>query len=394
MHSYSCGDYTTNAGGGPLKIHASARAKIRSAMSDRAETVDMAAVSRADLDAAYRRCAKIARAHYENFPVVSRFLPRASRRSLAAVYAFARAADDFADEGYGPDGPAAAARLAALDAWERRLRDVCVLGAAGEPERSPSIPMEATEAVLSGSGARSRGYAENNTRGALGLKTHPQGRNGAGLAAFVDRGDAGAVFRALGDTIARHRLDPALFLDLLSAFRQDVTTARYERREDLLDYCRRSASPVGRIVLAVHGARDEERAAMSDAICTGLQLANFWQDVGIDAAKERVYLPREDLARYRVDERDLQAGSASAPLCALVLEETAWARSFFLAGRPLLDEAPARIGFHLRLVWLGGMRILEMIEAAGGDVLGRRPSIGAAGATRLMLRALFDGGTM
>lgn len=294
------------------------------------------------LEAAYLRCGEIARAHYENFPVISRFLKKQMRRPLAAVYAFARGADDLADEGYGPGGPSPEERLGALADWEDRLRATCAI-----PRSAPAHRLEQV--------------CED------------------------------AIFLALGDTIWRHDLDPALFVDLLSAFRQDVMVTRYESRHDLIDYCRRSANPVGRIVLAVHGVRDSTSAALSDAICTGLQLANFWQDAGVDNQKNRVYLPREDQARHGVTEADLGAAVASPALRALVLEEARWARAYFESGRPLLDQAPEGLGFHLRLVWHGGMRILELIEAAGGDVLSKRPKLGRGEVARIFFRALAHG---
>lgn len=295
------------------------------------------------LEAAYLRCEEIARSHYENFPVVSRFLSGSARRALAAVYAFARGADDFADEGYGPGGPSSAERLTALDAWERRLREACGLG----QERT----------------------ARSNAMGQ----------------------DAEPVFIALEDTVRRHDLDPGWLLELLSAFRQDVLVSRYGTREELLGYCRRSANPVGRIVLAVHGIRDEASTAASDSICTALQLANFWQDVSVDRTKDRIYLPREDRDRHGVREDDLDAAAASPALRRLILEETAWTRSFFEDGRRLIDDPPAGLGMHLRLIWLGGTRVLEMIEAAEGDVLAVRPKLGRSDIVRLVLRALAYG---
>jgi len=359
------------------------------------------------VEAGYRRCETIARAHYENFPVVSRFLSREARRSLAAVYAFARQADDFADEGYGPGGPTEAERLAALDDWERRLRGACGCPPddakssqtviAAEVPRDPPRAEPGVSATIAGSATPGAGPSVNTAAcGAAGMVVWPAASSpeadvaqvGARGVLAVDPVATGEIFVALGDTVRRHGLDPALFLDLLSAFRQDVVVRRYETREHLLDYCRRSANPVGRIVLGIHGARDARRTGLSDAICTGLQLANFLQDIGIDRRKDRVYLPRVDRERLGVADEDLDGASAPPALRALVLEEAAWTRLFFDAGRALLDEAPGGIGFHLSLVWHGGVRILEMIETTGGDVLGRRPKLGKADILRLLLRAL------
>jgi squalene synthase HpnC len=338
------------------------------------------------VEAGYRRCETIARAHYENFPVASRFLSREARRSLAAVYAFARQADDFADEGYGPGGPSETGRLAALADWERRLRRTC-----GCPADSAKPSQEAIEVGVPLDSLRAGPEGATVIAGTLTSDAGPETATavrGVPCAIAVDPDAADDIFAALGDTVRRHGLDPALFLDLLSAFRQDVVVRRYDTREHLLDYCRRSANPVGRIVLGVHGAGDARRTDLSDAICTGLQLANFLQDVGIDRKKDRVYLPRVDRERFGVAETDLDAESAPPALRALILEEASWTRTFFDRGRALLDEAPGGIGFHLSLVWHGGVRILEMIEATGGDVLGKRPKLGKADILRLLLRAL------
>ena len=360
------------------------------------------------VEACYRRCETIARAHYENFPVVSRFLSREARRSLAAVYAFARQADDFADEGYGPGGPTEAGRLAALDDWERRLREACGCPAGAAKPSHPIISAEVprdppgaepgVSATIAGSATSGAGPSVNTAAcGAAGMVVGPAASSpetdvaqvGARGVLAVDPAAADAIFAALGDTVRRHALNPALFLDLLSAFKQDVVVRRYDTREHLLDYCRRSANPVGRIVLGIHGARDARRAGLSDAICTGLQLANFLQDIGIDRKKDRVYLPRVDRERLGVAEEDLDGASAPPALRALVLDEAAWTRTFFERGRALLDEAPGGIGLHLSLVWHGGVRILEMIEASGGEVLGRRPKLGKADILRLAMRALL-----
>lgn len=316
-------------------------------MSMVARRVDTGGVAPASsLAEAYRACEEIARAHYENFPVVSRLLPKQSRRSLAAVYAFARQADDFADEDYGPSGPTAEARLAAIDDWERRLREAC--GRDGEA-------------------------------------------SGPSLAAATRPGphQAEAVFAALADTIRHHDLDTMPFLDLLSAFRQDVLVSRYPTRADLLDYCRRSANPVGRIVLAIHGEKRAGAMIWSDALCTGLQLTNFWQDIAIDAGKGRVYLPTEACLRHGVSVEELHASSAGPRLRALVLEEVSWAREHFENAVPLLRAAPSSLRFHLRIVWQGGARILDKIRESGGDVLAVRPRLVRSDWVRILLRALI-----
>ena len=190
------------------------------------------------LGEAYAYCQQVARRHYENFPVASWLLPPEMRPHVAAVYAFARLADDFADE--GTRDPAERERL--LDDWLERL----------------------------------------HASMATGHKTH------------IGRGDHHLVFAALGATIRDRDLPVPLFEDLLSAFRQDVRVVRYQTWDDLFDYCRRSANPVGRLVLRIAGHRDDTLDAASDAVCTALQLTNFWQDLDIDWRRGRLYLPASE----------------------------------------------------------------------------------------------------
>ena len=260
-------------------------------------------------DAAYAACLRLAREHYENFPVASRLLPRAMRPHIAAIYAFARIADDFADEGTAPP----AVRLERLEDWQRRLH----AAASGAPIRSSDL-------------------------------------------------DADAVFIALSETIRRCRLDVALFEDLLGAFGQDVLVTRYERWEDLLDYCRRSANPVGRLVLAVAGCRDAGAGVESDAVCTALQLTNFWQDLERDWRHGRLYVP---LAIVR------DAGAAEADLDRAVWTP-AWRRALQEVGgrtRALFEAGRAVTGRVARTAALGTLR----------HVAWRRPGAGAARARRL-----------
>ena len=207
-----------------------------------------AAISPAVLRRAYGACTELARAHYENFPVASLLLPRRMRPAIAAVYAFARRADDFADE----PGYTQPERLRLLDDWQRRLD--------------------------------------------------------AAAAGTVSAGTANdLIFVAVADAIREHDLPVSLFSDLLSAFRQDVTTSRYERWVDVLDYCSRSANPVGRLVLRVAGYRDDALDRSSDALCTALQLTNFWQDFARDWQNGRLYVPREDYESFGASAGDLEA---------------------------------------------------------------------------------------
>jgi squalene synthase HpnC len=176
--------------------------------------------------------------------------------------------------------------------------------------------------------------------------------------------------------VAQYRLPLPLLRDLLSAFSQDVVTARYPDFATLLDYCRRSANPVGRLVLALYGATGESNLRDSDAICSALQLINFWQDVGIDIGKGRIYLPLEDLARFGVSEADIESAKAGQPWRALMAFEVGRARALILDGAPLALRLPGRVGWELRLVVQGGLRILELIEDADYDVFRRRPALG------------------
>jgi squalene synthase HpnC len=179
-----------------------------------------------------------------------------------------------------------------------------------------------------------------------------------------------------------------LLLDLLSAFRQDTVKRRYETWDEVLDYCRRSANPVGRLVLLVFGYRDPELAALSDRICTGLQLANHWQDLAVDLAKDRIYVPGERLRAHGVSEEDLRSARVHDGFRALMAELVERTRGLFAEGRPLCDRVGRDLRFELRLTWLGGSAILEGIEAAAGDVFQRRPQHGLGAKAALAWRAL------
>lgn len=280
----------------------------------------------------YDVCLRIAAGHYENFPVASLLVPRAMRRDIAAVYAFARAADDFADEGSLP----AAERHERLDDWERRLHDAAA------------------------------GRADD------------------------DGTDAGATFAALAATIERRQLPPTLLFDLLSAFRQDVDVTRYATWDDVLDYCRRSANPVGRLVLRI--ALPSERVtpaldASSDALCTALQLTNFWQDLAVDWRRGRLYVPAEEHERTGADPAALDSGRLTAEWRDALQACAVRTRELFAAGRAVCDGLTGRLRWELRLTWHGGMRILERLEQAGFDVFRSRPTLGVSDAPLLLWRA-------
>jgi squalene synthase HpnC len=278
------------------------------------------------LESAYDYCERLARAHYENFPVGSILIPKTLRKHFYSIYAFARTADDFADEDYD-QGYGEAERLELLEQWRNMLR-----------------------------------------QSLNGPATHP-------------------VFVALAKTIEDFDLPTELFEDLLSAFSQDVTRHRYESFDQLLDYCRRSANPIGRLILLLFGYRDEQRHNWSDRICTALQLANHWQDVAVDLEKDRIYLPKEDLLRFDIDESDLKNTGLTDAFQRLMQFEVERARDIFLQGKPLCTSVRGRLGLELRAVWLGGMRILNRIQKTGYDVFTNRPVIKASDKLIILLLA-------
>ena len=264
--------------------------------------------------------------HYENFPVASFLLPKRLVPAVEAIYAFARSADDLADEG----DAAPAERLAALLRYE-----------------------DALDAI---------------------------GR---------DEALADPLFRRLATIIAQYRLPLQPFRDLLSAFKQDVAVKRYPDFGQLLDYCRRSANPVGFLMLSLYGAAADANVRDSDAICSSLQLINFLQDVAIDREKDRIYLPADELARFDVDTAQLDRKQADARWRALMKFELDRARALLLSGAPLALRLPGRIGWELRLVVQGGLRILEKIEQVDYDVFARRPKLGKLDWALLGWRALW-----
>ncbi|MEX0602787.1 MAG: squalene synthase HpnC [Bacteroidota bacterium] len=258
---------------------------------------------------AFRYCERLTRSHYENFPVASLFLPGDKRKHVAAIYAFARTADDFADE----PGMSPGERLERLTGWEHQL-ERCYEGQAHHP-----------------------------------------------------------VFVALRETAAAFDIPIILFRRLLAAFRSDVTVRRYATLSDLLAYSANSANPVGRLVLLLFGYRSDPMMLLSDKICTALQLTNFWQDVTVDLDKDRVYLPVEDLGRFGVTEEDLTQRIPTPGFQRLLAHQIESTRGMFLEGQPILNEVGRDLRFQLQLTWRGGMRILQKIENVGYDVFRRRP---------------------
>lgn len=277
------------------------------------------------LGQAYAACKTIARSHYENFPVASWLLPRALRRPVAVIYAFARQADDLADEGeLAPE-----ARLAGLAAFDAMLDGI----ASGTPQTT-----------------------------LLGI--------------------------ALADVIHRHALPIGLFRDLLSAFRQDVTTRRYAHFGEVMDYCRRSANPIGRLLLHLLGQDDAHDLACSDAVCSALQLINFYQDLAQDYAENgRIYLPEEEMQRFGVDEAHFRERRTDLGMQRLMQHQYDRAYKLLRAGAPLATRLPGRFGFELRLTVLGGRRILEYLDRNRADVFAR-PRLTRADGLKLVWQAL------
>jgi hydroxysqualene synthase len=286
---------------------------------------------------AYAACARLAAAHYENFPVASRLVPARMRPHVAAVYAFARTADDFADE----DGLTLPERHALLDDWHTRL-----MRAAGRTDVAPGLQSRRTPI------------------------------------------DPDLVFEALADTIETCSLDVTLFQDLLSAFRQDTVVTRYATWEEVFDYCRRSANPVGRLVLRIAGYRDSELDAGSDALCTALQLTNFWQDLAVDWRRGRLYVPAVERDASGAAEADLDAGRITPAWRAALTRCATRTRTLFQQGRPVCDAVHGRLRYELRLTWLGAVRVLDRLEATGFDVFNKRPALVPADAPALVRKLL------
>jgi len=275
------------------------------------------------LDEARAYCKQLAESHYENFHVVSWFLPKELRLHFHAIYAYCRISDDLGDEVRDP-----AVALALLDLWGREL-DACY---------------------------------EGKTR-------HP-------------------VFVALAETIRECFIPKDPFADLLKAFRQDQTVTRYQTIEDLLAYCRYSANPVGRLVLYACGETGEEQFRLSDATCTALQLANFWQDVRQDYARGRIYLPQADMDFFRVKEVTLAEGITTPEFRGLMRCEVDYTRGMFEEGFPLIGMVRRDLAVDLDLFSRGGLEILRAIERQSYDVLSARPAISKRTKAKLALWAV------
>jgi squalene synthase HpnC len=273
-----------------------------------------------EVKAAYEYCGRLATSHYENFTIASWLMPRAIRPSMHAIYAYARMADDFADEEH--DG-------GKLDEWEREL-DLC--------------------------------YA--------GTPRHP-------------------VFVALADTVRRYDIPREPFADLLVAFRSDLNFHGFDTLHEILaTYTCYSANPVGRLVLYLFGYRDPERQQLSDLVCSGLQLANFWQDVAIDLEKDRIYFPREDLRKFGITPEDLVRRVATPAFLALMRHEVEVARDLLLRGAELHRTVDRRLSRDILMFAGGGLAILNAIERVGYDVFNRRPKLSKLDYLKLGVSAL------
>jgi len=271
------------------------------------------------LEEAYAWCGRLARSHYENFTIASWLMPREMRRYMHAIYAYARMADDFADEEHS---------IAKLDEWELELD----LAYAGSPR-------------------------------------HP-------------------VFVALADTMRRYQIPREPFVDLLRAFGTDVNFQGFDTIDDLLGYARYSANPVGRLVLYLFGYRDAERQHLSDLVCSGLQLANFWQDIAIDFGKGRIYLPRRDMERFGVSPGELREGRMTPGFVSLMRHEVECARAMLMEGAALHRLVDRRLRRDILMFAGGGLAILRAIERVGFDVFRMRPSLGKLDYVRIGLHAL------
>lgn len=266
--------------------------------------------------------------HYENFPVASVLCPPALRPAVRAIYDFARTADDLADEGQAT----VAERRADLAAYRQELQAACDGKTPG-----PRWP---------------------------------------------------GLFAALADTIASFGLPPVLLHALLDAFEQDAGNPLYADRDSLLGYCSRSANPIGRLLLHLYGIGDETSLRQSDAICSALQLINFWQDLSVDGPRGRHYVPQSALAAHGLTLTDLAACQDSPAARAMVSELRAWSQDLMHSGAPLALRVPGRAGWELRLVVQGGLRILEKIRRMDHAALARRPTLTAFDAPVLLWRAL------
>jgi squalene synthase HpnC len=310
-------DYGSGVSAAPARVNA----EIAHAAKDETPHDAPAGAANAvlSLEEAYAWCGRLARSHYENFTIASWLMPREMRRYMHAIYAYARMADDFADEERS---------IAKLDEWEKELD----LAYAGSPRH--------------------------------------------------------AVFVALADTLRRYQIPREPFVDLLRAFRSDVNFQGFDTIDDLLGYARCSANPVGRLVLYLFGYRDAERQHLSDLVCSGLQLANFWQDIAIDFSNGRIYLPRRDMDRFGVSVDDLRERRMTPGFVSMMRHEVEYARAMLIEGAALNRLVDRQLRRDILMFAGGGLAILRAVERAGFDVFRMRPSLGKLDYVRIGLHAL------
>jgi len=278
-----------------------------------------------DLEEEYKNSLEAASSHYENFPVASFLVPKSLRKHVAVVYRYARMADDLADEG----DLLPEERISALDEMETSLRNAM--------EGNFSNPF----------------------------------------------------YQALSSTIHERNLTPSYFYDLLKAFRQDVSVKRYNTFDELMNYCRFSADPVGRIILELFDLRDGNLALLSDKICSALQLTNFYQDVSVDISRGRIYIPLEEMKSFKVTEKDFELKKINTNFKELIKLQVDRARKLFQEGKPLTALLPKPLNFEIKWTVLGGECILRKIESNDYDVLSRRPKLSKPEYFNLFIKSIF-----
>ena len=268
----------------------------------------------------------LAKTHYENFPVGSRMIPKEYREPIHLIYAFARVADDIADEG----SASVEDRIRKIDEWQSRLHS------------------------------------------AIDGKSHDQ------------------FFLQLAETIRRNELSIELFDDLLVAFRKDASNSMYETFNEVLEYCRYSANPIGRLLLQLFRCSTDHTTVLSDKICTALQLSNFWQDISVDTRRNRFYIPRSDLKKFNLNQSDFNTNQSNEKFRAMMKMRVEQTRNLFLEGKPLFTMVSNDFQFELKLIWNGGIRILEKIESLNFDTRKVRPKHTIIDSTIILTRALFS----
>lgn len=267
----------------------------------------------------------IAKIHYENFPVGSYLIPKRLREPIHLVYTYARVADDLADEG----SMSVTERIDKINEWQQHL--------------------------------------------------HKAIKGNSNIELFVK----------LSNAIREFQIPLQLFDDLLIAFRKDVSNPKYQDFEEVLEYCRFSANPIGRILLAIFECSTVESCRLSDAICTALQLTNFWQDISVDTGRNRIYIPTSDFFEFNVKISDLQSTANAKAFCDLMRREVERTRVLFETGKPLFSLVNKKFQFELKMIWNGGMRILEKIESQNFDTRKKRPSLNLFDKLLIVMRSFL-----